>query len=157
MRLGPANAKRPGGGPAKPRDGRARGDSPDATTVLSRYIITHKCCFASSFANESSEIMRIGYGHHGRVPRTLADVTRPLRPVRGQREQLHPTTRRRIQAVPGAMVMVVDQAAKPVRAMGDFFVMSAETFVSIFRPPFAWREYLLQCWFVARVSTLPGY
>jgi phospholipid/cholesterol/gamma-HCH transport system permease protein len=45
---------------------------------------------------------------------------------------------------------------KPVRGIGDFFAMTAETFTAMFKPPFAWREYLIQCWFVARVSTVPG-
>src|SRR4029078_10994163 len=47
-------------------------------------------------------------------------------------------------------------ATRPVRAVGGFFAMSLDTFVSMFRPPFAWREYLAQCWFVAPVSTLPA-
>ncbi|WP_411289569.1 MlaE family ABC transporter permease [Mycobacterium adipatum] len=34
--------------------------------------------------------------------------------------------------------------------------MSLDTFVQMFRPPFAWREYLSQTWFVARVSMLPA-
>lgn len=46
-------------------------------------------------------------------------------------------------------------AAKPIRAVGGFFAMSLDTFVLMFRPPFAWREYLLQSWFVARVSVVP--
>ena len=58
------------------------------------------------------------------------------------------------------MVTVVDKAAfaatKPVRAFGGFFAMSLDTFVLMFKPPFAWREYLLQTWFVARVSMLPA-
>jgi phospholipid/cholesterol/gamma-HCH transport system permease protein len=48
-----------------------------------------------------------------------------------------------------------DAIAKPVRAIGDFFAMSLDTFVLMFKPPFAWRELLLQSWFVARVSILP--
>jgi phospholipid/cholesterol/gamma-HCH transport system permease protein len=44
---------------------------------------------------------------------------------------------------------------KPVRSVGDFFAMSLDTFVLIFKKPFAWREFLLQTWFVARVSILP--
>jgi phospholipid/cholesterol/gamma-HCH transport system permease protein len=48
-----------------------------------------------------------------------------------------------------------DTIAKPVRAVGGFFSMSLDTFVLMFKPPFAWREYLLQSWFVARVSLLP--
>jgi phospholipid/cholesterol/gamma-HCH transport system permease protein len=47
------------------------------------------------------------------------------------------------------------RAAKPVRAMGGFFAMALDTLVLITRRPFAWREFLLQCWFVARVSLLP--
>lgn len=46
--------------------------------------------------------------------------------------------------------------AKPFRGLGGFYVMVAETLVAIFKPPFAWREYLLQTWFVARVSMLPA-
>src|SRR4051812_14166515 len=33
--------------------------------------------------------------------------------------------------------------------------MAMDTFICMFRPPFAWREYLLQTWFVARVSLVP--
>jgi phospholipid/cholesterol/gamma-HCH transport system permease protein len=44
---------------------------------------------------------------------------------------------------------------KPVRALGDFFLVTFETLLLMFRPPFAWREFLLQTWFVARVSILP--
>jgi phospholipid/cholesterol/gamma-HCH transport system permease protein len=45
--------------------------------------------------------------------------------------------------------------AKPVRAFGGFFSMTLDAFLLMFRPPFAWREYILQSWFVARVSLLP--
>jgi phospholipid/cholesterol/gamma-HCH transport system permease protein len=45
--------------------------------------------------------------------------------------------------------------AKPLHPLGDFFAMMLDTFVLMFRPPFAWREFLLQSWFVARVSVLP--
>jgi phospholipid/cholesterol/gamma-HCH transport system permease protein len=43
----------------------------------------------------------------------------------------------------------------PVRAVGDFFAMSLDTFVEMFKPPFAWREFVEQTWFVARVSIFP--
>ncbi len=33
--------------------------------------------------------------------------------------------------------------------------MCLDTIIQIFRPPWAWREFLLQCWFVARVSMMP--
>ena len=48
------------------------------------------------------------------------------------------------------------RSCKPVRAIGGFFAMSLDTFVLMFKPPFAWREYLFQSWFVARVSMLPA-
>jgi phospholipid/cholesterol/gamma-HCH transport system permease protein len=44
----------------------------------------------------------------------------------------------------------------PVREFGGFFAMSVDTFVQMVRPPFAWREFVIQCWFVARVSIVPG-
>lgn len=46
-------------------------------------------------------------------------------------------------------------AAKLVRSVGDFFAMALDTLVMIPRKPFAWREFLLQSWFVARVSLMP--
>src|ERR1700740_3757716 len=52
--------------------------------------------------------------------------------------------------------MATYAVTKPVRAVGGFFAMSRDTFVWIFKPPITWREYLLQSWFVARVSMLPA-
>ena len=54
-----------------------------------------------------------------------------------------------------ATLMTSNGAAKPVRAIGEFFAMTLDAFVLMFKPPFAWREFLLQTWFVARVSLLP--
>ncbi|BCP14102.1 MlaE family ABC transporter permease [Mycobacterium paraintracellulare] len=45
---------------------------------------------------------------------------------------------------------------KPARAMGSFFAMSLDTLAQMFKPPFAWKEYIHQSWFVARVSVLPA-
>jgi phospholipid/cholesterol/gamma-HCH transport system permease protein len=45
--------------------------------------------------------------------------------------------------------------AKPFRGLGGFVGMALDTFVCMFQRPFAWREYLLQTWFVARVSLVP--
>lgn len=50
---------------------------------------------------------------------------------------------------------LAQQAIKPVRAIGGFTAMALDTFVLMFKPPFAWREFLLQSWFVARVSLVP--
>lgn len=46
-------------------------------------------------------------------------------------------------------------ALKPLRGIGGFSAMALDTFVAMFRRPFAWRELLTQTWFVARVSMLP--
>lgn len=70
----------------------------------------------------------------------------------GQRAPPHPTAQHRIQLVRRAMVIVADKAAgrvadpvlRPVGALGDFFAMTLDTSVCMFKPPFAWREYLLQ-------------
>jgi phospholipid/cholesterol/gamma-HCH transport system permease protein len=47
-------------------------------------------------------------------------------------------------------------AAKPLRSVGGFFALSLDTLIALFRPPFAWREFLEQTWFLARVSVLPA-
>jgi phospholipid/cholesterol/gamma-HCH transport system permease protein len=52
-------------------------------------------------------------------------------------------------------VALVDAATKPMRAAGEFFVMAFETLVVAFTRRLAWRELLLQMWFVARVSIVP--
>lgn len=46
-------------------------------------------------------------------------------------------------------------AWRPARALGGFFAMALDTLVSIPRRPFALREFVLQSWFVARVSLVP--
>jgi phospholipid/cholesterol/gamma-HCH transport system permease protein len=43
----------------------------------------------------------------------------------------------------------------PLRGLGEFFRMCWQTLALIPRRPFAWREFLLQSWFVARVALLP--
>src|SRR5258705_10339478 len=45
--------------------------------------------------------------------------------------------------------------AQPVRAIGRFYGMALETVGLMFKPPFAWREFILRAWFVARVSIVP--
>lgn len=45
--------------------------------------------------------------------------------------------------------------AKPLRNLGDFFAISMDAVVQMFKPPFAFREFVEQTWFVARVSVLP--
>src|SRR6478752_8871098 len=45
--------------------------------------------------------------------------------------------------------------AKPLRGFGGFYAMALDTFVQMFKPPFAWREFISQSLFVARVSIVP--
>jgi phospholipid/cholesterol/gamma-HCH transport system permease protein len=45
--------------------------------------------------------------------------------------------------------------ASPARALGGFFAVCLDTLVMMFRPPWAWREFVDQTWFVARVSVAP--
>ncbi len=44
---------------------------------------------------------------------------------------------------------------RPLNAVGDFMVLTGETFAAMLRRPLAWRELLDQIWFVARVSIVP--
>jgi len=46
-------------------------------------------------------------------------------------------------------------AWKPASAVGGFFAMALDVLVLIPRKPFAWREFVAQAWFVARVSLMP--
>src|SRR5712675_285545 len=47
--------------------------------------------------------------------------------------------------------------ASPARGLGEFFAMALDVAVLMFRPPWAWREFILQSWFVARVSLFPTF
>lgn len=55
----------------------------------------------------------------------------------------------------GIRVTAVGMPARPVRELGGFFAMALDTLVAIPAQPFAWREFVIQAWFVARVSLLP--
>ncbi|CAN5703928.1 hypothetical protein BH11ACT6_BH11ACT6_17330 [soil metagenome] len=43
----------------------------------------------------------------------------------------------------------------PLRGVGDFFAMTLDVLIAMVKPPFPWREFLVQTWFVARVALLP--
>jgi len=47
--------------------------------------------------------------------------------------------------------------ASPARGLGEFFAMALDVAVLMFRSPWAWREFILQSWFVARVSLFPTF
>ncbi|KMV17507.1 MlaE family ABC transporter permease [Mycobacterium heckeshornense] len=59
--------------------------------------------------------------------------------------------------------MPVHPLVKPIRALvtpfrgfGGFVALSLDVLVVLFRSRFAWREFIEQLWFIARVSTGPG-
>jgi len=52
-------------------------------------------------------------------------------------------------------VTVSVPAWKPAAAVGGLFAMGLDVLVLLPRRPFAWREFVRQAWFVARVSLLP--
>ncbi|MGH3562064.1 MAG: ABC transporter permease, partial [Mycobacterium sp.] len=47
------------------------------------------------------------------------------------------------------------QLSPPVVLVGGFFRMCVLTGKALLRPPFQWREFVVQCWFIMRVSILP--
>jgi ABC-type transporter Mla maintaining outer membrane lipid asymmetry permease subunit MlaE len=49
----------------------------------------------------------------------------------------------------GPVMVASNIIAKPVRGFGGFYAMALDTFVAIFKPRFAWREFISQSWFVA--------
>jgi phospholipid/cholesterol/gamma-HCH transport system permease protein len=46
-------------------------------------------------------------------------------------------------------------AGKPFREVGSYFALSLDILMQMVRPPFAFREFIQQAWFVARVSIVP--
>jgi phospholipid/cholesterol/gamma-HCH transport system permease protein len=46
----------------------------------------------------------------------------------------------------------LERAAQPI---GGFLSTAADTIIATFKPPFQWREYVQQCWFVASVAIGP--
>ncbi|HXO55168.1 MAG TPA: ABC transporter permease, partial [Mycobacterium sp.] len=50
---------------------------------------------------------------------------------------------------------VYDKLQPPLVTVGGFARMCALTGKALFRTPFQWREFILQCWFIMRVSLLP--
>jgi len=53
-------------------------------------------------------------------------------------------------------MVVHHPAAKPLREIGAFIAMSLDTFVEMVSSPWAWREFIHQSWFTARVSLVPA-
>jgi phospholipid/cholesterol/gamma-HCH transport system permease protein len=55
----------------------------------------------------------------------------------------------------GGATSSLPAVAKPARALGGFYAMVLDVFMLIPRRPFAAREFVLQSWFIARISMLP--
>src|SRR5215469_7500435 len=56
---------------------------------------------------------------------------------------------------PVAQGHVPNRAEKMAAPIGGFLSTAADTIVATFKPPFQWREYVQQCWFVASVAIGP--
>ena len=56
---------------------------------------------------------------------------------------------------PHALGYLRDQLQTPLTLIGGFFRMCVLTGSALFRWPFQWREFILQCWFIMRVAFLP--
>lgn len=52
--------------------------------------------------------------------------------------------------------MATSGLLKPIRGIGEFYAMALDTLVLMFKPPFEWRELVLQFWFITRVSLVPA-
>ena len=48
-----------------------------------------------------------------------------------------------------------DRLGPGVVLVGGFFRMCVLTGKALFRVPFQWREFIMQCWFIMRVALLP--
>jgi phospholipid/cholesterol/gamma-HCH transport system permease protein len=55
----------------------------------------------------------------------------------------------------GATKLGPETYTKPLREVGSFFALSLDILVQMVHPPFAWREFIHQSWFVARVTIFP--
>jgi phospholipid/cholesterol/gamma-HCH transport system permease protein len=49
----------------------------------------------------------------------------------------------------------ISSLSGPMQAVGGLFAMSADAVRCVFRRPFQWREFLEQCWFIAKVALAP--
>ena len=49
-------------------------------------------------------------------------------------------------------MVATSPVAKPLREVGGLVAMSLDTLVQFGHPPFVWRQFVHQSWFVARVS-----
>jgi phospholipid/cholesterol/gamma-HCH transport system permease protein len=56
---------------------------------------------------------------------------------------------------PALLDYVRDQTKTPLMLIGGFFRMCVLTGKALFRPDFQWREFILMCWFIVRVSLVP--
>ena len=55
----------------------------------------------------------------------------------------------------GVTDYVADQTRPALEAVGGFVRMCVLTGKALLRPPFQWREFILQGWFLMRVAFLP--
>jgi hypothetical protein len=107
----------------------------------------------SAGSTESTTDLGQGIGLQEWQPDTISDVETPPTPSDIAKDAVPLTNKRQRRS---SMSRVDIAAPAPVRGVGDFFALSLDTLVALFRWPFAWREFLEQTWFVARVSLFPS-
>lgn len=54
------------------------------------------------------------------------------------------------------MTSPASAVARPLKPIGSFFAMCIDTFIAMFKPPFQWREFIQQAWFIASVTIGPA-
>ena len=61
-----------------------------------------------------------------------------------------------VMSLPAYAEPLIRPIIRPVRSIGYFIEMCLAVLVGVVTTRLAWREYLAQSWFVARVSLLPA-
>jgi phospholipid/cholesterol/gamma-HCH transport system permease protein len=67
------------------------------------------------------------------------------------------TKRARADRWPVGLPSFGGNVSAPARAVGALFAMGADAIAFAFRRPFYWREFVDQCWFIARVALAPTF
>ena len=152
---GRADASRPHIEPGKPRAARTfamfnmlnlltRGAESPQTTVTT--LIQH-----GELGRRGSPHAQAGVSFWGRRRRAMGATRDP----RGAGGITSDSSRGSHGCLRKVGVTVSVPAWKPAAAVGGLFAMGLDVLVLLPRRPFAWREFVRQAWFVARVSLLP--
>src|SRR5271155_791469 len=111
--------------------------SPSGTVLWSALLPTGR----------ETEITRLGTGARRSCARLFAA---PPQGAGSRRKGVPVTTTQ-----PRVTDYLRDQLGPPLVLIGGFFRMCVLTGKALFRFPFQWKEFILQCWFILRVAILP--